>query len=178
MMLKRAEYNLRFIALNDLEKVLQWRNSERIRSNMFTDHEITLDEHKAWFNGLKYRTNSIYLVFEVVNKPIGLVYFTDIDNINGKSNWGFYLGEENHPDGSGTAMGILGLEYAFTQLNIRKLCSEVFGFNDASIRFHGKFGFAKEGKLIQHVLKNGTYQDVILFSLFQEDWIINRQKLD
>jgi len=177
-MLKRAECNLRPIALNDLEKVLQWRNSERIRRNMFTDHEITLDEHKAWFAGLKQNNNSIYLVFEVINKPVGLVYFTDIDNTNGKSNWGFYLGEENLPDGSGTAMGILGLEYAFIQLKIRKLCSEVLEFNDASIRFHGKFGFVKEGRLIQHVLKNGTYQDVILFALFQSYWLINRHNLN
>ena len=173
-MLKREDCNLRPIEWDDLEKILEWRNSERIRSNMYSDHIISLEDHRAWFENLKLHSTSIYLSFEVQNQLAGLVYFTDIDTKNSKSNWGFYLGEENLPKGSGTAMGVLGLEYAFIQLKIRKLCGEAFSFNNASSRFHKKLGFVEEGRFIKHVLKRGIFEDVVSFALFREDWMNNR----
>lgn len=175
---KRDECRLRPVKWEDLEKILGWRNSERIRANMYTDHIISLEEHRAWFEKSKLNATSVYLVFEVQEQLAGLVYFTDIDTKNSKSHWGFYLGEENLPQGSGTAMGILGLEYAFTQLNIRKLCGEVFAFNEASSRFHKKLGFSEEGRFVKHVLKRGIYQDVVLFALFYDDWSSKRHKLN
>lgn len=177
-MLKREECGLRPIELNDLKIILEWRNSDRIRNNMYTDHVISIKEHKAWFERLKHNTTSVYLVFEILNRPVGLVYFTDIDKKNNKSYWGFYLGEEKLPRGCGTAMGVLGIEYAFTQLNIRKLCGEAFIFNDASTRFFMKLGFVEEGKFVKHMLKNGVYVDIISFALFRDNWIKNRQNLN
>lgn len=177
-MLKRAECSLRPVESGDLEKILEWRNSERISANMYGDHVITLEEHRAWFEKSRLQTGSLYLVFELQNRPVGLVYFTDIDKVNGRSYWGFYLGEADLPRGSGTALGVLGLGYAFTKLNIRKLCGEAFAFNEASIRFHKKFGFAEEGRFVRHVLKRGVYEDVVSFALFQDDWHNERQALD
>ena len=177
-MLKREECRLRPIEWDDLEKILKWRNSERIRANMYTDHIISLEEHRAWFERSKLQTTSVYLVFDVQDQPAGLVYFTDIDKNNSKSHWGFYLGEENIPRGSGTVMGVLGLDYAFTQLKIRKLCGEAFAFNDASIRFHKRLGFSEEGRFIKHVLRRGVYEDVVSFALFREDWLNKQQNLN
>jgi UDP-4-amino-4,6-dideoxy-N-acetyl-beta-L-altrosamine N-acetyltransferase len=177
-MLKREDCNLRLLGAEDLEIVLAWRNSERIRANMYTDHLITLAEHRAWFERSKKQTTSVYLIFEVQNRSVGLVYFTGIDMKNGRSYWGFYLGEENLPHGCGTALGVIGIAYAFTQLNIRKLCGEAFAFNGPSIRFHKKLGFVEEGRFMKHVLKRGIYEDVVSFALFQEDWENNRQVLD
>ncbi|MDD2367120.1 MAG: UDP-4-amino-4,6-dideoxy-N-acetyl-beta-L-altrosamine N-acetyltransferase [Desulfuromonadaceae bacterium] len=176
-MLKRDDCNLRHIEREDLEKILRWRNSERIRKNMYTDHVISADEHMAWFERSKVQNSNLHLIFEVKEKPAGLLYFTDIDMNNSKSYWGFYIGETDLPHGSGKALGVLGLAYAFKQLNIRKLCGEAFAFNDASIRFHKKLGFAEEGRLIKHILRRGTYEDVVLFATFHEDWIKIQQKL-
>lgn len=177
-MLKREDCQLRLLAAEDLENVLAWRNSERIRANMYTDHLITLAEHKAWFERSKKQTTSVYLIFEVQNRSVGLVYFTDIDMKNGRSYWGFYLGDENLPHGSGTALGVLGIAYAFTQLKIRKLCGETFAFNGPSIRFHKKLGFVEEGRFVKHVLKRGIFEDVISFAMFQKDWENYRQALE
>ena len=176
-MLKREECKLRPIISDDLEKILSWRNSERIRVNMYSDHSISLSEHTAWFERLQLQETSKFLLFEAVERPAGLVYFTDIDAENNRSHWGFYLGEENLPRGYGSALGTMGLEYAFNNLNIRKLCGEAFAFNDASIRFHEKFGFAVEGRFVKHVLKRGVYEDVISFALFRESWITKQQEL-
>lgn len=145
---------------------------------MYGDHKICTDEHMLWFMGLSDNQRSVYLVFEMLNKPIGMVYFTDIDKKNDKCFWGFYLGEENLPRGTGTVMGVLGMEFAFNNLNIRKLCGEVFQFNTASVNFFQKLGFSKEGQFINHVLKNGNYENIFSFSLFRKEWENNRAKLE
>ena len=174
----RSECKLRAIVADDLPKILTWRNSERIRANMYTDHVITPEEHRAWFDRVKGHKGSVFLLFEVQDRPVGLVYFTEIDTANDRSNWGFYLGEENVPRGCGTALGMLGLEYAFTQLKLRKLSGEAFAFNRASLRFHEKLGFREEGRFAEHVLKRGVYEDVFAFALFRQDWLSRRQALE
>lgn len=169
-MVVNEDYRLRTMEQADLELVLQWRNSDRIREHMYTDQLITMDEHQAWFNKLKQNQDAVYQIFEIKQKPVGLINFTHLDTHNSKCNWGFYLGRQDLPRGSGAMMGYLGLEYAFEQLRMRKICGETFAFNAASIRFHQNLGFTQEGQLKKHVLKNGNYEDIILFALFNEDW--------
>jgi len=174
-MLQPDDGKLRLMNVNDLEMVLEWRNSDRIRANMYNDHVISFDEHNAWFKRQKSGESSRYLVFELMGRPVGLVYFVDIDHKNSKAFWGFYLGYEDLPSGSGTLLGKLGVDYAFNCLGIKKLCGEAFAFNKSSIRFHKKLGFVEEGRLVRHVLKNGEFEDIVSFALFKEDW--QKQKI-
>jgi UDP-4-amino-4,6-dideoxy-N-acetyl-beta-L-altrosamine N-acetyltransferase len=162
----------------DLEIVLKWRNSDYIRQNMFSDHLISKVEHKAWFDLLKMHKDNKYLVFEREDKPFGLVYFTDIDEKNRRCYWGFYVGEKDSPKGTGTAMGLMGIEYAFETLGIRKIIGEVFVFNKASFSFFNRLGFKEEGQLKKHALKDGKYEDVIIFALFKEDWLTFKKDLE
>jgi UDP-4-amino-4,6-dideoxy-N-acetyl-beta-L-altrosamine N-acetyltransferase len=175
---KREDYRLRPVAEEDLELVLHWRNSERIRRNMYGDHIIGLDEHRAWFSRLEKNPDAVYQLFEFQLNPVGMVYFSDIDRKSDKCFFGFYLGVENLPHGTGTVMGVLGMEYAFKTLNIRKLCGEAFRFNTASTNFFQRLGFAEEGHFVRHVLKDDKYEDVISFALFREDWQAKRGKLE
>lgn len=157
--------------------MLDWRNSDRIRANMFSDHIITMEEHVAWFEGTQRDDKIIVLVLEYLNEPIGVVNITDIDHKNNKCTWGFYLGETNTPRNSALVMGYLSLEYIFEVLKIRKLCGEVFAFNSKSAHFHERLGFYTEGRLIKHVLKNGNYEDVICMALFKSVWTNDKEKL-
>ncbi|MDD2620319.1 MAG: UDP-4-amino-4,6-dideoxy-N-acetyl-beta-L-altrosamine N-acetyltransferase [Syntrophomonadaceae bacterium] len=171
-----ADGKLRPMQLEDLEIVLRWRNSERVRSYMFSDHIISLEEHKEWFKYLDSKRN-VYLVFEYNQAAAGLVCFNDIDNKNGLSYWGFYLGETNIPPGTGLLMGYLSMEYAFNILQTRKLCSRAFRLNERSIKFHKKLGFKREGCLKSQILRNGIYEDVIELALFNCEWAEIKNKI-
>ena len=176
-MAKREDYQLRPLQESDLEMVLSWRNSERVRANMYTDHIISLEEHQTWVKKIKDEPTVDYLICEFQNHPIGLVNFTNIDKNNNKCYWGFYLGETATPLGGGVAMEFLSLEYAFEILNIRKLCCEVFYFNEQVVKLHKKFSFQEEGCFKKHIYKNLEYQDVICLALFQEDWLQNKNDI-
>ncbi len=176
-MLRYDACRLRPMEERDLPLVLEWRNSERIRRNMYTDHQITEDEHRAWFRKAQEQRKSIHLVFEIEDQPVGVVNITDFDMHNAACHWGFYIGSEDAPKGSGTAMGLLALEYIFEHLKIRKLIGEAFEFNDASIRFHERLGFVEEGRFIQHELKYGRYENVITLAHFNNRWHCIKESL-
>lgn len=176
-MLKLDDFALRPMLDIDKDLILAWRNSERVRRNMYTDHLITQQEHDAWFTRASKDAKSAYFVFLHQDKPIGFVSFTNIDNVHGRCYWAFYLGETDVPRGCGAAMEYLALDHAFSVMKIRKLCCEVFAFNSAVIKMHQKFGFIQEGRLAKHHLKNGQYEDIVCLAKFASDWETERTKL-
>jgi len=165
-----SDFKLRDLSEHDLELVLQWRNSERIRKNMYHDNIITWEEHIQWFSRVKNDHTKRHKVFELNNLPVGIVNFTEIDFIHKRCKWGFYLGEENLPKGTGTLMGYVGLSYIFENEKMRKVSGEVFGFNSASIHFHKKLGFHQEGCLRKHMIRDEQYIDILLFGFLHEEW--------
>ncbi|MDL1974684.1 MAG: UDP-4-amino-4,6-dideoxy-N-acetyl-beta-L-altrosamine N-acetyltransferase [Deltaproteobacteria bacterium] len=177
-MSQREDYRLMTMEEADLENVLKWRNSERIRVNMYTDHIIAIDEHRSWFERIKQDQSVIYKIFRFQDRPIGVVCFTDIDSRNNKCSWGFYLGVTDVPRRSGAAMEFLAIEHAFDEMNIRKLCCEIFAFNSNVIKLHKKFGFVEEGHFTKYILKNGKYEDVIFLASFKEQWLKLKDQLE
>jgi UDP-4-amino-4,6-dideoxy-N-acetyl-beta-L-altrosamine N-acetyltransferase len=169
-MFNKLEFKLRKITEQDLELILQWRNSERVRVNMFTDKIITLEGHNAWFERIKSDTDNLYMIFEWEGIPIGVSSFTKINWEHRVCSWGFYLGESDLPSGMGTVMGYHSLEYAFEMLKIRKVTGEVFAFNVPSNKLFHKLGFICEGRLRAFMYKNGVLEDLILFGIFKDEW--------
>ncbi len=163
--------------LADAELLLRWRNADRVRFNMITDRIISRDEHMAWFQGILKETTCIVWIFEYQGVPLGQVNIKDIEALNNRCSWGFYLGEEGQVPGLGSAMLFLALEKIFYERKIRKLCSEILSFNEISINLHKKLGFSQEGCLKRHILRKESYVDLILMALFDVDWVMHKERL-
>jgi len=173
-MLRYSDFNLRRMAVEDKKRIFAWRNSERVRVNMYTDHIIGPEEHVRWFENALANENGRYLLLELKHRPVGFVSFTEIDRVHRRCTWAFYLGETDVPRGTGSAMEFLALCYAFEELEIRKLCCEVFVFNSAVIKLHEKFGFVQEGRFARHVFKNGKEEDIVRLAKFSDNWNVEK----
>lgn len=171
-------YRLRPIEEADLEMILEWRNSERVRRMMFTDRLITPEEHRAWFARTEAGQQPYFRVFELNERPAGYLAFTGVDRHSQRCAWGFYLGEASLPPGTGTLLGFAGLEYGFDELGFRKICGEILAYNEPSIRLHLRLGFSQEGCFRAHVLKDGDYRDMLAFALFKEAWPAHKARLE
>jgi UDP-4-amino-4,6-dideoxy-N-acetyl-beta-L-altrosamine N-acetyltransferase len=176
-MLNRERCRLRGLEEEDLALVLDWRNSDRVRSKMFHDQIISLDEHRAWYARLQQEQSAVCLIFEWQGSPVGVLNFVDDDPEHHTWHWGFYLGAKSLPDGLGKAMGYLGLEYAFEKLGVECLIGEVLAFNKASIGFHGRLGFRNDG-VAKKNRGSGFYDDAVIFSLLKSDWLAMRGELE
>ncbi|MEG6584983.1 UDP-4-amino-4,6-dideoxy-N-acetyl-beta-L-altrosamine N-acetyltransferase [Dendrosporobacter sp. 1207_IL3150] len=166
---------LRPILESDLNILLNWRNSERVRTNMYNDNIITMQEHTNWFLSEQNSSTNKHLIFEYDGRPLGTVNLTKIDYKNNKCYWGFYIGEIDAPKGSGLAMGILALDFVFKSLDMHKLCSEAFAFNKASINYHLKLGFNVEGYFKDHFFRQAKFEDIVCFAHFRDTWRTTRK---
>ncbi|MFD2654516.1 UDP-4-amino-4,6-dideoxy-N-acetyl-beta-L-altrosamine N-acetyltransferase [Gracilibacillus thailandensis] len=160
---------LRKLGENDLEQVLAWRNSDHIKQYMYTDKEITWQEHVQWYEKVSTDPHHDVFIYVQHDQPLGLVQFFDKQKQHQRCYWGFYIGELDAPKGSGTKMASLAFTHIFSQ-GMRKVCAEVIETNQPSFHFHQKLGFKLEGTLRQHVMKNRQYYDVWTLGLLKEEW--------
>lgn len=152
----------------DLELVLAWRNHPDVRCNMYSQHEITVDEHQRWFARASPDPKKHLLIFEVNQQPLGFVNFNVTGN-GGIADWGFYAAPEA-PKGSGRQLGRAALNHAFTQLKFHKVCGQALAYNHRSIQFHQSLGFQQEGILRDQYFDGGRYHHVICFGLLGHEW--------
>ena len=160
----------RAIEDDDLEMILKWRNSEKVRQMMVNNHIINLNEHKKWFLNMVNDKNSEWMIVEYQNTPIGVVYITDIKPSDGTCTWGMYIDEKMHNSGIGVLIEFLAIERMVNKYCIRKICGHYLSSNKKIFALHQRFCFEKEGMLKEHVLRNGHYEDLILIALFTSNW--------
>ena len=173
----RSDCALRPATLEDAERLRAWRNQDRIRANMYSDHVIGAEEHIAWLTRTLASETDQLMIFSVSDRPVGMTAFTAIDHHNSRCDWGFYIGEDDAPSGSGSAMGWLAMTQGFDVVGIAKVCCEVLDFNAGSLAFLDRLGFRQEGRLVRHRRKGARSHDVILKALFAEDWRARRDAM-
>lgn len=152
----------------DLSLVLAWRNHPDVRRYMYTQHEITQDEHQRWFERTLPNPKKHLLIFEANQQPLGFVNFNETGN-GGIADWGFYVAP-NAPKGSGQQLGRAALSHAFTQFKLHKICGEALAYNQRSIKFHQSQGFQQEGILRDQHYDGERYHNVICFGLLFLEW--------
>lgn len=160
--------SIRALTSDDLPVVLTWRNHPDVRRFMFTQHEISLDEHRQWFAKTRTDPTRRLLIVEDGRDPIGYVQFSSV-TCGGVADWGFYARPEA-PRGSGYKLGVTALNYAFGSLNLHKVCGQAIDSNLASIAFHLRLGFAEEGMLRDQQRIDGKYHSIICFGLLAHEW--------
>lgn len=160
--------NIRQMTEGDLEQVLSWRNHLDVRLNMYTKHEISLEEHAHWFASASQDPERHLLVFEIDTTPLGFISIHQTAN-GGIADWGFYAAPDA-PKGTGRALGEAALRYAFESIRLHKLCGQALAFNERSIRLHLNLGFQREGVLRHQHFDGQKYHDVVCFGLLANEW--------
>ena len=155
----------------DLEKVLAWRNHPDVRRYMYTQHEISLEEHTRWFERASQDVSRHLLIFENETTPLGFINIHQMA-AGGIADWGFYAAPDA-PRGTGRQLGQAALQYSFLTAGLHKLCAQALSYNERSIRFHVNLGFQQEGILRQQHFDGQNYHDVVCFGLLASEWQAN-----
>jgi UDP-4-amino-4,6-dideoxy-N-acetyl-beta-L-altrosamine N-acetyltransferase len=176
-MILESQFRMRPMTHDDLQMVLAWRNHPDIRKNMFSQHEISLEEHENWFLRSSKDDRMHLLIFEQGGQAQGFVSFKAIEE-NKIAEWGFYL-TPGAPKGSGLNLGKTALSYAFNDINYHKILSHVLPDNIRSLNFHHRLGFTEKETLKKYIAYGKVYNGVIIFELNLEEWFsIERMRND
>lgn len=154
---------INFIDLTLKEKkiILKWRNSSNIKQWMYDNNDISLDNHLEFIRKLQYSTDKLYFLVKSIDKYIGVVDFTNINNKNKSSEIGLYANIELKGIGDILLNSIC--EYAFSGLQLNYLIVEVFVDNNKAISLYKRFNFKK---INQKVVNN---KKVICMELINEN---------
>lgn len=164
-------FELRRMTETDLPQVLEWRNRLDVRSNMYTSHVISPEEHRKWFASASADASKVLLMcVDSDHVPVGVVTFSEISTSSRTAVWAFYSGDTSRR-GIGSVMEQLALDYAFGELGLEKLCCEVLSFNMPVVEFHRKHGFRLEGVLRSHYERDGKRHDVYRLAIFRRAWL-------
>jgi len=162
---------LRDVRETDREQLMAWRNLPEVSAYMYTDHQISVEEHNAWFDRAMKDPTRRYWIIVCDAEDVGLANVIDIDEKNSRCYWAFYISSPNvRGKGVGSFVEYSVLKYVFEDLKLNKLCCEVLGFNETVVNMHQRFGFKQEGILREHVVKSDGKHDVVCLGLLRDEW--------
>jgi len=85
------------------------------------------------------------------------------------------LGMGRRGEGYGQEALELLVDYAFRELNMRRVQLSVFDYNHPAIHVYEKLGFVKEGSYREFLHRDGQVYDMYLYGLLRREWDARQQ---
>lgn len=169
--LEGAAIRLRPIADADTDLIVKWRNTPSVVQNFIFRQTFTPEMHRNWL-ATKVATGQVvqYIIIDKADdKPVGSVYYRDIDSHNRSAEYGIFIGEESaRGKGLGTETAKLFTDFGFAELQLHRISLRVLAENTAARRSYEKAGFVQEGIFRDMELLDGQYRDVVFMARLAE----------
>lgn len=166
-----AAVTLRPITDADTDLIVKWRNTPSVVQNFIFRQTFTPEMHRSWL-ATKVATGQVvqYIILDNADgKPVGSVYYRDIDNHNRSAEYGIFIGEESaRGKGLGTETARLFTDFGFAGLHLHRISLRVLAENTAARRSYEKAGFVQEGIFRDMELLDGQYRDVVFMARLAE----------
>jgi RimJ/RimL family protein N-acetyltransferase len=174
-MLKGNQIVLRPVKRVDISNFLIWFNDTEVTQYLGRNLPMTEMEEEKWVESLASDATKINFVIEILEsgqaKPIGTTGFHNLDSRDRHCEFGIVIGDKGYwSNGYGSEAARLIMQYGFEQLNLNRISSNVYDFNERSQRLHLKVGFKQEGRRRQVRFINGAYRDVLEYGILCHEW--------
>jgi len=166
---------LRPVSMDDVTGLyLSWLNDDDVTRGLETvPKPYTMEMLKQYVIDMLANENTymFILVDAESKKDIGTAKIHNINKKHSTCNLGLMIGEKSFwGKGYGQAAYAAAINFAFNQLNIRKIWEAANSNNVGSLAMCKKAGFEIEGQLKEQVLSDGKYVDKILLGLFNKNY--------
>lgn len=176
-MLKGAITGLRAIEREDLPQLLAWRNRPEYRRYFREYRELGTVQQSNWFESLVVN-NDRTIMFAIVDpgshRLLGACGLCYIDWVNRSADFSIYVGADElyidevfAPDAALTMA-----RYAFQELGLHRLWSEIYDFDHLKKRFFEKMGFTLDGRHRQTHWGEGEWHDSLFYGMLSDDFTI------
>lgn len=168
--------NLRPIEYSDLPFLCDLANDPGVRENVVGwDWPVSAAGQQKWFESTLSDATSKRLIVETnESEAIGLTGFWEIDWRNRTAETAIKLGGTDGARGKG--YGVLAIravmELAFLEAGFNRLHATVLASNSRSLAAYlDKSGWTEEGRMRQHVWRNGNYVDLVQIGMLRSEYL-------
>lgn len=175
-MIKGEKVYLAAIEKSELSKLMEWRNIPSFRKHFREHREINLDMQENWYEDKVIRDKStiMFSIKSVENNELlgccGLCY---INWIHRYADLSLYIGWNNtYIDNEGYALEACNLlfDYGFNELNLNKIWTEIYEFDNKKKILYESMGFKLDGVLRQNYFYDGKWWNSYILSLLKEEF--------
>jgi [ribosomal protein S5]-alanine N-acetyltransferase len=133
-------------------------------------HPYSQEAAEAWIathaRGFEQKSEMIFAVETKTDHQLtGTVSLLNISADHARADLGYWISVENWGKGFCTEAVLRLIQFATEELGITRITALCFARNPASARVMEKAGLKREGCLVQHLFKNGRYEDLLLYGL-------------
>jgi len=158
---------------NDLEIIAKILNNSVYSKNTINiPFPYSKNDAKFWIDlahkGIDNQTQYIFAIRLAKNEKLIGGIDLGIDRRFNKAELGYWLDEKYWNQGFATEAVKTVIRFGFEKLKLKRIFATHFDFNPASGKVMEKAGMKREGILKCHTLKNGEYQDHILYAIINE----------
>ena len=171
-MRKSKQICLRSLTDDDMMILYRWINDPELIRFTNNYRPISEAEQRVWFQSLSERKDQIILGIEArkERKLIGTCGLYSIEQLNRKAEVRIKIGDISYwGRGYGKEAMTLLLDFAFSDLNLRRLWLKVLPTNISALKLYKKVGFEEEGTLREDLYIQGKYHDLIVMGLLREN---------
>ncbi|TCC58082.1 GNAT family N-acetyltransferase [Kribbella pittospori] len=161
---------LRAATQDDLDTIRRLRNQQANREVSINSHEISADEHAAWWAKTSADPSRRVLIYERAGTTAGVVNFFDIEGSTAA--WGFFLDADGLAERGETLPAWIEVmrdaaSYAFDDLGLDVLTGEVLEHNTVVRQMNRRFRFTEGTPEVRSA--DGREVTVIPISLRKQD---------
>lgn len=173
---------LRAIEREDLLLLNKWANDPETQRMLGGWHfPVSLQDQEVWFSSLS--CNSLNQRFAIEADGMGLIGTANLVSIDWKNRTAFHgmlLGDKSiHGKGYGTDTIRAIMSYAFDELGLHRLDTDIIIYNEASLRVYiEKCGWIEEGRRTDWYFRGGCRWDKILVGITRDRYTQLHNKLD
>src|SRR3954447_23641604 len=154
----------------DVDTIRRLRNQQANRDVSITSHEISADEHAAWWAKTSKDPSRRVLIYKRDGATAGVVNFFDLEGTSGA--WGFFLDADGLAERGETLPAWIEVmreatAYAFDELGLDVLTGEVLEHNAVVRQMNRRFRFVEGTPEVRYA--DGRELTVIPISLRKQD---------
>jgi len=170
-MISGKKVSLRAIEREDLKTLLAWRNKPEFRRYFREHRELNWEQQLSWYENIVLLDNNVRMfAIDQENKLIGACGLCYINWVDRNADLSIYIGINDIyiDDLLAIDASKILINYAFDELNLHRLWTEIYDFDLYKVRMFEALGFNLDGRHRETHWTNGQWHDSLFFSLLNE----------
>ncbi len=162
---------LRRLTHDKIEMMRQWRNDPKIQQYMQYREHITPEMQEHWFEKINNDAN-LYFIIDFEGEEVGVINIKGIDNENHFGEGGIFIYDDRvlNRDVSYRAHLLL-FDYAFKEIGLQGITSEILQSNQRAIRFAEFLGSKRQ------TIKKSEYGEIACYLLTKDNYFNNKNRI-